>query len=432
MGNPEMIRQSIHRLKALRQDRLLSSSLYLMLSMAAVSLAGFVFWIIVARMFDTETVGLATTLLSMSMFVSLFGLIGFDTIFARFFARADNRNELINTGLLVNAIITGLLSVAFCMIVPFISPSIAFVAESPLTIAAFAVFTIFTAWNTLTTAILVANHNSRPVLIINIVFSLAKLVLPFVIGGDDPMVIFIIVGIAQVINVVLSMWVIIAKTGYRPSFKVSGNVLKQTYRYGFATYVASLLNLAPDSLLPLIVVNEIGPSAAAYFYIAFTIASLLYTIAFSTVQAIMAEATHDEENMMLHLKRGIKIVMAITIPAIFAIIIVAPFVLSAFGPGYRDGSYLLVCLLSVSGIAVSLYAAIGAYFKLTKNLFFLLVAPIVNAIGVIVLCWLLAKPYGLLGVGWGWLIGSFLAVFAGGIMVVIHRSHVARKERQAS
>ena len=419
-------------LQTMRQDRLLSSSLYLMLSMGAVSVTGFIFWIIVARMFDTATVGLATTLLSMSMFVSLFGLIGFDTIFARFFARADNRNELINTGLLVNAIITGIMSVIFCLITPYISPSIAFVAESPINILAFTVFTIFTSWNTLTTAILVANHNSRPVLVINILFSLAKLALPFIIGGDDPMVIFIIVGIAQVINVALSLWVIITRTGYRPSFKISGKVLKQTYRYGFATYIASLLNLAPDSLLPIIVVNEIGPSAAAYFYIAFTIASLLYTIAFSTVQAIMAEATHDEENMMHHLKRGIKIVMAITVPSIVAIIAVAPLVLSAFGPDYREGSYLLVCLLSVSGIAVSLYAAIGAYFKLTKNLFLLLVAPIVNAISVIVLCWILAKPFGLLGVGWGWLIGSFLAVIAGGIMFVIHRRHIVHKERQVA
>jgi Na+-driven multidrug efflux pump len=69
--------------------------------------------------------------------------------------------------------------------------------------------------------------------------------------------------------------------------------------------------------------------------------------------------------------------------------------------------------LSCSGLAVMIYSVVSFIFKQTKNLKAMLFMTGTNAVAIIGLSPILAKTYGLAGVGWAWLIGTCVAVVVG-------------------
>lgn len=402
----------------LAKNSLFYNAINLMLSAGVTAIFGFVFWTIVARTFTPETVGLATTLLSMSGLLSLIGLVGFDTVFVRFLPKSSHRNDEINNGMIISGLASGLVAAIFCALIPLLSSKLEFVNDNTWYQLSFIVFTIFATWNTLTNAVLIAYRRTSFVIIINILFSALKMSLPFIIHSGGPMTIFTFTGIAQVVNVLLSVAVLMKYFDYRPALKLQKSLLFEIRRYGSAVYFAQLLNLIPDSCLPLIVVNKLGAVEAAYFYIAFTIANLLYTVAFSTAQALLAEASHDEEHLAYHLRSGLKFATALIVPMIIILFFVCPYILQLFGDHYKEGAVGLLRIMSIAGLGVVVGALINFVFKQTKNLKALLVTSGTNAIATIVLSIIFVVPFGLPGIGWSFIVSAILSLLVGGYFIL--------------
>jgi O-antigen/teichoic acid export membrane protein len=397
-------------LRLSKRNALLSNSINLMTSAGITAIFGFVFWTAVAHTFHADTVGLATTLLSMSALLSLLGLAGFDTTLVRFLPKSTHKNEQINNSIIITALASIILSGLFCALVPVISPKLAFVDHAPLYMLLFIMGTVFTTWNTLTNAALIAYRRTSFVVIINIIFSAVKMALPFVIRDGGPMTIFTFALIAQIVNVALSVAVLMRYFEYKPAIALNMDIIRKTRRFSGVVYLANIFNLIPDSILPLIVVNKLGAASAAYFYIAFTLANLLYTIAFATTQSLLAEASHDEEHIARHIRHSLVITTALLVPATLALIVLCPIILHIFGHTYSHGATSLLRILSLSSIGVMLYSALGAFFKLRHNLRAILLTTIVNAVVIISLSLVFVGPFGLNGIGWAWLIGTWASV----------------------
>jgi len=54
--------------KRIMNDSLYKNSIYLMISTGIMAVLGFVFWLVIARLFNTHDVGLATTIISVMGF----------------------------------------------------------------------------------------------------------------------------------------------------------------------------------------------------------------------------------------------------------------------------------------------------------------------------------------------------------------------------
>jgi O-antigen/teichoic acid export membrane protein len=403
----------IKTVRFVKNNPLVVNALNLILSSGVIAIFGFVFWTVVARSFRSQTVGLATTLLAMSNLISLLGLAGFDSVFMRFLSKSKQRNDQINTGMVFSAATSAILAAVFCIATPLLSPKLSFVAHNGWYLLSFVVFTIFATWNILTNAAIVAYRRTSFIVIINIIFGAVKMVLPFIIRHGGPMTIFGFAGIAQVINVALSVAALVYYFDYVPSLRIKFALLFETWRFGITTYVANVLNLLPDSVLAIIVVDKLGASAAAYFYMAFTIAYFLYTIAFSGSQALLAEVSHDFDNISHYTWKAARTTSYLLIPATIVLIIASPLVLGLFGHDYSHGAASLLRILSLSSIAVMLYSLVGTIFKLTHNLKGLLATTATNAIAIVGLSFWFVKPWGLDGIGWAWLIGSWVSVLVG-------------------
>jgi colanic acid/amylovoran biosynthesis protein len=418
-----MLETLLAKISTIRQNKLFLNSFNLMFATGTTAGFGFLFWIIIAHSFHSATVGVATTLLSTSFLISLLGMAGFDTIFVRFLPKSKRKNDEINSGLIISGLASSLLAVIFCLLTPIIAPRLGFLYHNPSYLLWFVLFTVFTTWNSLTNAVLIAYRRTSFILLIDIVFSVIKVSLPLLIKTGSPMTIFVMVGIAQVVNVSLSLAVMMKFFRYRPALRANFEYLKDVARFGSSMYVANLLNLMPDSILPIIVIDKLGPSSAAYFYVTFAIANLIYTIAFATNQALLAEAAADEDNFVQHARKGFLISSALLIPTVIFMVVLAPFILSFFGHGYANGGASTLRIMAASGFLVMVYSFLSFIFKHTKNLRAIISMTAVNAVVILTLAVYLAR-YGLVGIGFAWLLGTACAVVVGAVPLVFRKRRI--------
>lgn len=392
-----------------------------MVSSGIISLFGFIFWIIVAQNYSSHDVGIATTLISSALLISLLGQAGFDTTFIRFLPKSKNQSAQLSTGIVISGVMSAVIALLFCIGSPLFAPKLSFLVSNPTSAALFIIFVVFATWNTLTNAALIAYRKTIYVLIIDFIFSIVKVSLLLFAATGDYMTIFTLVGIAQVVNVSLSMFVLIRKFNYKPSIRVDRSIIRETKKYSLGVYVSSILNLLPDSLLPIIIVNKLSASDSAYFYIAFAITNLVYTIAFAITQALLAETANDEKRFREHARKGLFIAIGLLTPAIIVVIFIAPYLLQLFGPSYAQGGLETLSIMVWSGFFVLAYSFLSFYYKHTKRLLPNIIMTAVNAISILGLSLIFVDKYGLPGIGWAWMIGTVIAVIVGGLIIVMVR-----------
>lgn len=397
----------------LRTSTLFVNSFYLMLATLALAGFGFVFWAVVARGYDTATVGMATTLLSVSGLISMLSLVGFDITFVRFLPKSIRKYDQMNTGFMIVGITSTVFSVICVLSFPFVAPELGFVTRDPWYFAGFVFFTLATSLNTLTNAVFLAFKRARDIFLINMIFSALKVALPLYLINGSAMMIFTLAGIAQVVGLVVSYIVIKATTGYYFSPKVHVDILAVVKKYSLSVYASSILNLLPPTLLPLLVVQQMAHENAAYYYMAFTIASVLYTIAYASMQSAFAEGSHDETAMKSYVMKSIRLTLILLIPAAAIIAMLSNFILGIFGDDYAQHGRALLLVFIASAPFVAAYSCLGAVFKVIRQLRGVIVMNIVYAVVILGASYFMVPRHGLIAIGWAWMLGNVAATGVG-------------------
>lgn len=95
-------RKTIDRIYQQLHDPLFKNSFYLALSRIINIGVGFFFWLVAARIYTIEDVGLTTALIASQSLITLFSLFGFDFSLIRFLPISDNR-KVYNTCLIITS-----------------------------------------------------------------------------------------------------------------------------------------------------------------------------------------------------------------------------------------------------------------------------------------------------------------------------------------
>lgn len=400
----------------LRTHTLVMNAFYLMLSTFIVAAAGFVFWIFIARAYDPSIVGVATALLSTSSLLSLLGLIGFDATFIRFLPRATNKNEHLNSGFIIVTLVGGGLAACVAFALLHLAPEFSLLAN-PWTFIGFVFFTVVGSLYALTTAIFVGLKKARFILNVTLVLCVVKIALPLIVVNGDAMTIFVLAGSAQTVGLILSMTVLARKLNYTFMPRLHKDTLRLVRKFSSTVYVSSILNLLPPTLLPLLIVHYMEPQNAAYYYIAFTIATALYTFAYASMQSVFAEGSHDETALRSHVIKAAKFVAILLVPSALLTILLSNFILSLFGQNYARESGPLLHLFAYSAIPVAIYSALGAIFKVKKNLQGIISMNLVYGVTILMVSYVALPKIGLIAVGIAWLIGNVAACITGALFL---------------
>lgn len=377
---------------------------------------GFLFWLLNAKLFSPDQIGLAAALISASTFIAYFSLLGFNSTFIRFLPTSKERSAKINTGLTLVLICAVVVAVGYVVLVPGLAPALAFVHNQPLLAVSFVVLSAFAATNLLTDSVFIAYRASGYNLLIYTIQSAIKLALPFALVAAGAFGIFAATGIAAGVALALSLYFMARRFGYRPAPAVHGRVVQDIWHFSSGSYVANLLNILPTLVIPLVIVNRLGAAQAGYFYLAFTLANLLYAVAYSVSQALFAEGSYGEVEFKQLLARGSGLLAAIMIPAAVATALLGPVVLSVFGKAYSAQASQVLMVLALAAPAVAAYVLGCVLLRITKQNVALVVVNLVYAVSICGFAFAWA-PRGLVWVAGGWLVGNAITALLGFALV---------------
>jgi O-antigen/teichoic acid export membrane protein len=408
-------------------DNLFRNSFYLMFNTAIQATLGFFFWLICAHLFTPDQIGIATSLISAMTLISYISLLGFNNTFVRILPTSKEKSNDINTGALLVIILAAVLSVMYLLIVPIIAPKLIIIDRNFWYGAAFVVMVGLSSINLLTDSIFVAFRAAQYCLITDaFITSGFKLVLPLVFVGLGAYGIFAASGLAASIGMVASIIFLVTQFGYKPELRIHKKTIKGVFNYSFYNYIANLLNIAPTLILPLLVLDHLGSAEAGYYYLAFSVANLLYAVAFAVSQSFFAEGSYGETQLKHLLKKALLILGAIMVPAGVILATLGGFVLHFFGKSYSAGGGEVIVILALAAPAVAAYTLGNAALRIRSQIYSIIVVNVIYflAIGGLALLWV---HRGLTWVAIAWVIGNLAAALVAFFAIAYFRpGHTVR------
>jgi len=403
-------------------DSLYKNSIYLMLNTLVITGLGFFFWMINTRLFSVEDIGIATALISVMGLITGLSVLGLNTGLIRFLPKAENKNKKINTAFTLVIISSIIVTTIFLMFANTISPKLLFIQENMILSFAFIFFMIVASFNLLIESIFTAYRSTKYILGKNIIFSTLKLVFPFLLVFLGAFGIFSSWMISLFIASIFSLIILIIKFNYRPKFAFHNSIIKRIGGYSFGNYVAGFIGGLPLMILPLLILNKLGAEQVAYYYMAMMIAALLFAIPQATSQSLFAEGSYSEKDLKKQIKKAVKIIAFILIPAILVIVFFGQYLLMLFGKEYATEGFRFLQIIAVSGVFVGVnktFMGILKVRRMIKSMIF------VNGVGslLIIFSSYIFSIWGLIGIGIGWSIGNVLISFIYFIIFTFWRNY---------
>ena len=403
---------SVTRLIAHVREPLYRNGYALIFSSATTSGLGLVYWILAARFYTTEAVGLNTAMLSMMMFLGGAAQLNLVNVLNRFLPRAGQvTRRLIIYVYLVSIIAALAFSLVFLFGINIWSPALSFLAKNGLTILGFTLATITWCIFALQDGALTGLRQATWVPVENTVFALAKILLLILFAKTLPRYgVFaswtISVALALLPINILIFRRLIPQHAQATESQASPILPAQIVKYVSNDYLGYLLWMAMTTLLPIIVVQRVGAEATAYYYFCETIAYSLYLISRNMGMSLITEAALDQTRLKAYSYQALVGTARLLIPVVVAMLIGAPYILRLFGKDYAvEGTNLLrlLCLSAVPNVITSLFTSIAR----VQRRMTAIVIMLVSLCGLILmLTYFLLGWFGITGIGIAWLAGQ--------------------------
>lgn len=417
----ERIKNTIKNVWSLRHDTLYQNSLFMMGSTAIVSASGFVFWLIVANLYKDTQVGLATAIISAVTFIMNLSMLGLNYSIIRFLPKAKQKNQLLSESYSIVSLSAAAFALIFLLLLPVLSPSLLFLREG-YGAAAFVVFSVLISLDFISESIFMALRAGKYIFFKNVLVSLSKLILPIFFVGLGAVGVFTAWALALSTALLVSSWVLIKRYKLRFSPAFRRDKLKEMISFSSINFIVGMFGIAPGLILPLMITNTINPETAAYFYVAFMIANLLYTIPFATTQSLFAEGSHDEKNFKLNVMKALKMILVLLFPAILVLMLLSNYILLFFGKNYSIEGVRFLQLLALAGIPVAINYIGLTVLNVKRKLSALLVINFIGTVSILILSYVW-RDLALAGIGFAWLAGHILknVLYAGYISLVMQK-----------
>ena len=393
-------------LKQILGTRLYSNALFLVLDNSLSGGLGFLFWLVVARFYTQEELGLGSSIISTIQLLGTLSLTGLNFSLVRFLSKSNERQKLINTCLTTGGILAMVASGVFLAGIGLWSPAMNFILLNPLFILAFIAFTVVTTLSLSMDWVFLANRRVEFRVFKNGISSILKIPLPIIlILYFHTFGVVASWGMATVVAVILALFLLLPKLekNYKPVPTVSVRLLRSTWSYSLSNYFANLLSSVTSFILPIMVVNLLGAKSNAYFYTAWMIASVVFYIPSGISNSLFSEGSHFEDKLQHNVKRSLKFTFCFLVPVIIVLVLVGKWLLLAFGASYSANSFNLLIILAVSGIPIGFNQIYTSCLRVLKRLKELVAISLFITLAVLVGSYFLMPIIGIMGVGYTWL-----------------------------
>lgn len=428
---------SLEALRArLGTDHMVRNSLYLIISSGLQAALGFAFWIVAARLFSAADVGRASSLISATVVIAYLALLGLNSTLVRYLPTAPDRDALISAALLLVAGCGAAIGLIYVLATPLIAPRLDFIEHHTLLAVGFVVLAAAASVNLLTDSVFVASRRAGfCALTDGAIGGTSKIVCAVALAGAGAYGVFAASTGAFAASALVSIALIVIALRWRPTLRNPLATLMPLLRFSAANYVANILNLLPVLVVPLIVLDRLGARDAAYYFVAFQIATLLYSAAYAVGQAFLAEGSHTGVDRRQLFKRSRRILVALYLPAVIVVMLAARWVLLVFGAKYSAFGTSSLILLAVAAVPIAACNWSWTVLRLLGHLTAIVVSSAIYTVAICALAWFLA-PAGLAALTAAWPLGALAAALVATLTVALTPSkapsHAASRRRASA
>jgi O-antigen/teichoic acid export membrane protein len=433
------------RLRVVRQlrrellDPLLRSAYSLMLNSVATAVLGLLFWVLAARLIDSRHVGQDSALIASMMALSSIFQLNLANTITRFLPKAGARTRrwvLYAYAIAMLATCAGAL--AFVALVPSQIHGLSFLGHDVALAALFVLSS--TLWSVfgLQDAVLTALRRAPWVPLENALFGVLKLafLLAFAtlafghavfISWTLPMALLLLP-----VNYLVFRRFIPAHIRRHPESRPVHELLPtpSVRRFLAADYLGSVAQQAALALPTLLIIDLLGSTANAYFYVPFMLVTSFDTLFFNPSTSLVVEGAFASASDAELVERIVSRLGRLVLPGILVMVLAAPLLLLPFGSNYSAhgaATMRVLALASVFRIAISLFTALARVRGRG--------GAILGAYGAVVallvpLSLALYRPLGIEGVALAWLIANACVALVLAPSLLRLRPARARSHRQ--
>lgn len=334
------------------RDSLLKNSAYLIISSLVTSIIGFLFWIVVARYYTPDDVGITSALFSGISLISMIGSIGLSRALIFYLPRYKNTDKIISSCLVTGIISSIIFSIIFILGLKMWSPGLTLTLNSLENILIFVVITMAISVSGLISAMFIAGRRSSFHMAKETTYHLTKMIVPILFVGFGAMGIIISMGIGLTLSLTIGFILLFKAWKYLPKLTLDP-IIKKMASFSAGNYFADIFYNLPRLIFPIMILNMISTKSAGYFYIAIMMAGLLYGISQSISSSLLVESS-DKDKFWNNVNKAVKFNIIILIPGILLFIIFGKFVLSIFNPSYAENATMTMIILTLASIPLSL------------------------------------------------------------------------------
>lgn len=392
-----------------REDSLLRNSLFIMATMVVTSVFGFAFWLVAARLFTAEVVGLTAALIAAGMIVTLVASLGAGGTLIQSLPEQTERPEWSLTfwaGLTVSLVVSVMATLTTLFLLPQINDQFA-ALQKPVYASAFVIGTVaMTAGAVLDYAFLAERVASR-MFGRNAVVAVGKLLATVLLAMLGTSALTLLGGWALAALGGLAVGTTLLYRHVGPVELPTPPSLARSVR-GLRSRLAGhqLIGMGGallPYLLPLLVTARLSASDNAYFYTTWMMAGVFLIIAPAVSQSLFAEGVHSPAELREKARSGLCIIGALLAPCIVGVLTLGGDLLSAFGAAYASHAKELLELVVLASIPDAITNSYVAVLRVQGRLGSAATLNLGMGVGTLSLSWALLPHLGISAVGWAFL-----------------------------
>ncbi|MCA1693427.1 MAG: hypothetical protein LC749_01115 [Actinobacteria bacterium] len=395
----------------LASEPLLRNSAYIMATNVVTSLLGYVFWLLVARTSDAETIGGGAATTSALLGAALFGSVGAAAAMIEWLPKSRTALEWrrrVTAGVVVAVststagalVVTALLGYMFNILPTLRTPGGGLL---------FCLGSMFFAVGTLVDYVALSERRGEVMLLRNLVSTCLRiplLFLPTLVPGTTDQVLA-----SWTLSAGLSLLVSIAAfkgdggRSLRPELGRLTVDLRQMAGSLVGQHLITIAAVLATYLLPVLVVARLSTSANAYFYATWMLGSVFFMISPAVSTSLFAEGTTSPGAMQSLVRKSVMIISALLVVPMLVYLLGGRLLLGTFGPAYPAAGGLLLVLLTLSAIPDAVTNIAVGVMRATNRLRSAMWLNTAMLVACLVGSWFLLPHLGIVAVGISW-IGS--------------------------
>ena len=400
------------------RDPLLGNVYALTLNTVVSSLLGIGYWVIAARLYPPEQLGVGAAVVSTMLFLSNLSQLNLNGALARFLPTSGaGGGRLIRYAYLLSGAAAVVVGVGFLLLGPLASdrltPPAAGALFAALFVVAVAAWSVFTLQDTVLTAL----RGAIWVPVENAAFGILKIAMLVALLGVLPEHAIFLSWLGPALLALVPVNLLVFRRLLARAQRIRGTVeglpdRRVLLRFVSLDYVGYLFLQAGTNALPLLVAASLGAQANAVFYVGWLLGTALELVAYHFGTSLTVESAAAPERLPAYARQVLRRGLLLFGGGALVLVATAPVLLRLFGSHYAQASAGVLRLFAIAVIPRLLITMFVAACRVRRTIGRVVAVHATVTTLVVGLAFALMPALGVTGVGVAYLTGQLLVAAA--------------------